>query len=73
VKNKILYAPQRHRMITPIKRYPSLGLNPSSWTHRSPGVIVNELNVREAINSFPAGSLPGLDGMRPQYLKDIIS
>jgi hypothetical protein len=29
--------------------------------------------VREAINSFPAGSSPGLDGMRPQYLKDIIS
>jgi hypothetical protein len=25
------------------------------------------------INSFPAGSSPGLDGMRPQYLKDIIS
>jgi hypothetical protein len=29
-------------------------------------VIVNEQNVREAINSFPAGS-------SPQYLKDIIS
>jgi hypothetical protein len=25
------------------------------------------------INSFPAGSSPGLDSMRPQYLKDIIS
>jgi hypothetical protein len=36
-------------------------------------LIVNEQNVREAINSFPAGSSPGLDGMRPQYLKDIIS
>jgi hypothetical protein len=34
-------------------------------------LIVNEQNVREAINSFPAGSSPGLDGMRPQYLKDI--
>jgi hypothetical protein len=34
---------------------------------------VNEQTVREAINSFPAGSSPGLDGMRPQYLKDIIS
>jgi hypothetical protein len=33
-------------------------------------LIVNEQNVREAINSF---SSPGLDGMRPQYLKDIIS
>jgi hypothetical protein len=41
-----------------------------------PGVfslIVNEQNVREAINSFPVGSSPGLDGMRLQYLKDIIS
>jgi hypothetical protein len=39
-----------------------------------PGVfslIVNEQNVREAINSFPVGSSPGLDGMRLQYLKDI--
>jgi hypothetical protein len=36
-------------------------------------LIVNEQNVREAINSFPAGSSPGLDGMRPQYLKEIIS
>jgi hypothetical protein len=31
-------------------------------------LIVNEQNVREAINSFPAGSSPGLDGMRPQFL-----
>jgi hypothetical protein len=36
-------------------------------------LIVNEQNVRAAINSFPAGSSPGLDGMRPQYMKDIIS
>jgi hypothetical protein len=36
-------------------------------------LIVNEQNVREAINSFPVGSSLGLDGMRPQYLKDIIS
>jgi hypothetical protein len=35
--------------------------------------MVNEQNVREAINSFPAGSSPGLDGLRPQYLKYIIS
>jgi hypothetical protein len=40
VKNKILYAPRRHRMITPIERYPSLGLKPSSWIYRSPGVII---------------------------------
>jgi hypothetical protein len=36
-------------------------------------LIVNEQKIREAINSFPAGSSLGLDGMRPQYLKDIIS
>jgi hypothetical protein len=36
-------------------------------------LIVDEQDIREAINSFPAGSSPGLDGMRPQYLKDIIS
>jgi hypothetical protein len=36
-------------------------------------LIVNEQNVREDINSIPAGSSPGLDGMRPQYLKDVIS
>jgi hypothetical protein len=40
VKNKILYAPRRHRMITPVERYPSLGLKPPSWIHRSPGVII---------------------------------
>jgi hypothetical protein len=32
-------------------------------------LIVNEENFRKAINSFPAGSSPGLDGMRPQYLE----
>jgi hypothetical protein len=36
-------------------------------------LIVNEQNVREAISSFPAGSSPGLNGIRPQYLKDIVS
>jgi hypothetical protein len=36
-------------------------------------LIVNEQNVREALNSFPAGSSAVLDGMRPQYLKYIIS
>jgi hypothetical protein len=36
-------------------------------------LIVNEQNIREPINSFSAGYLPGLDAMRPQYLKEIIS
>jgi hypothetical protein len=46
---------------------------PDPFTPGDISLIVNEQNVREAINSFPAGSSPGLDGMRPQYLKDIIS
>jgi hypothetical protein len=29
--------------------------------------------LEKPINSFPAGSSPGLDSMRPQNLKDIIS
>jgi hypothetical protein len=46
---------------------------PDAFKTEDFSLIVNEQNVREAINSFPAGSSPGLDGMRPQYLKDIIS
>jgi hypothetical protein len=46
---------------------------PDAFKPRDFSLIVNEQNVREAINSFPAGSSAGLDGMRPQYLKDIIS
>jgi hypothetical protein len=46
---------------------------PKPFQTRRHSLIVNEQNVREAINSFPADSSPGLDGMRPQYLKDIIS
>jgi hypothetical protein len=47
---------------------------PKRFQPRDFSLIVNEQNVREAIiNSFPAGSSPGLYGMRPQYLKNIIS
>jgi hypothetical protein len=43
---------------------------PDAFKPKDFSLIVNEQNVREAINSFPASSSPGLDGMRPQYLKD---
>jgi hypothetical protein len=46
---------------------------PDAFKPRDFSLIVNEQNVRDTINSFLAGSSPGLDGMRPQYLKDIIS
>jgi hypothetical protein len=58
------------------KKHPSPSrelFSPDAFKTGNFSLIVNEQNVREAINSFPAGSLPGLDGMRPQYLKDIIS
>jgi hypothetical protein len=34
---------------------------------------VNEIEVKKAINSFPCGSAAGIDGFRPQFLKDMIS
>jgi hypothetical protein len=34
---------------------------------------VNKSEVRQAILSFPAGSACGLDGLRPQHLKDLIT
>jgi hypothetical protein len=58
------------------KKHPSLSgelFFPDPSKPEDISLIVNEQNVREAINSFPVGSSPGLDGMRPQYLKDIIS
>jgi hypothetical protein len=33
---------------------------------------VTEKDIKEAILSFPAGSAGGMDGMRPQHLKDMI-
>ncbi|KAL1448357.1 hypothetical protein WDU94_014016 [Cyamophila willieti] len=36
-------------------------------------ILVTEPIVLKAINGFPAGSSPGLDGLRPQHLKDIVS
>lgn len=34
---------------------------------------VQEKDVQSAISSFPSGSAGGMDGFRPQFLKDIIS
>jgi hypothetical protein len=34
---------------------------------------LNESEVLKGINSFQNGSAPGIDGMRPQFLKDMIS
>jgi hypothetical protein len=56
-----------------LKKHPSPSRElffPDAFKTGDFSLIVNEQNVREAINSFPAGSSPGLDGMRPQ---DIIS
>jgi hypothetical protein len=58
------------------KKHPSPSrelFSPDAFKTGDSSLIVNEQNVPEAINSFLAGSSPGLDGMRPQYLKDIIS
>ena len=33
---------------------------------------VTEIEVRQAVLSFPAGSSGGPDGMRPQHLKDML-
>jgi len=36
-------------------------------------IAVQERDVIEAIKSFPAGSAGGVDGLRPQHLKDMTS
>jgi hypothetical protein len=44
--------------------------NPPENDH--PALIVNESDILKSINSFPCGSAPGIDGMRPQFLKDMV-
>jgi len=39
--------------------------------HSCPPLVVQESDVIEAVKSFPAGSAGGVDGMRPQHLKDL--
>jgi len=41
--------------------------------NNTPPLIVQELSIIDAIKSFPAGSSGGIDGLRPQHLKDMIS
>ena len=41
--------------------------------NNSPPLVVQERAIIDAIKSFPAGSAGGVDGLRPQYLKDMIS
>jgi hypothetical protein len=38
-----------------------------------PVLSVNESDVLRGINSFCCGSAPGIDGMRPQFLQDMVS
>ena len=37
------------------------------------GFSPSSIDIEKAINSFPIGSAGGLDGLRPQHLKDMIS
>jgi len=41
--------------------------------HSCQPLVVQESDIIEAIKSFPAGSAGGVDGMRPQHLKDLIN
>jgi Reverse transcriptase (RNA-dependent DNA polymerase) len=41
--------------------------------HSCQPLVVQESDVIEAVKSFPAGSAGGVDGMRPQHLKDLIN
>jgi hypothetical protein len=66
----VRYIPRRKRPFHAQKKKSLHALNIKTGDF---SLIVNEQNVREAINSFPVGSSPFLDGTRPQYLKDIIS
>ena len=45
--------------------------SPSSLT--PPPLVVLDRDILDAIKSFPAGSAGGIDGMRPQHLKDLTS
>ena len=38
----------------------------------SASLQVSSVDIRRAISSFPNGSAGGLDGIRPQHLKDLL-
>lgn len=53
---------------------PSREINlPERPTKENEFYTVNEKEVKKAINSFKNGSASGLDGLSPQYIKDMIS
>lgn len=53
---------------------PSRELNfPPAPNNSENAIQVDSIKVHNAIQSFPAGSSGGIDGLRPQHLKDIIS
>jgi hypothetical protein len=57
----------KHGSLASFQSFP----NPPENDHLA--LIVNESNILKSINSFPCGSAPGIDGMRPQFLKDMVS
>jgi hypothetical protein len=44
---------------------------PSSDHESSSPLVLGQVDIVEAIKSFPSGSAGGLDGIRPQHLKDL--
>ena len=61
------------RLKHPPKKPPSSDAFPLSDENIvHPPLIVQESAIIEAIKSFPAGSAGGIDGLRPQHLKDLI-
>ena len=53
---------------------PSRPLNfPEPPAANSEVLVVSEREVYKGIHSFPSGSAAGIDGLRPQHLKDMVS
>jgi hypothetical protein len=50
-----------------------LSYDPDPPENNNHNLSLNESEVLKCINSFPNGSAPRIDGMRPQFLKDMIS
>ncbi len=78
-------APHDERTLTALRaKHPPRAVSSSgpvttdSSSQRSPPhtfqqtLIIHERDVINAVKSFPAGSAGGLDGMRPQHLKDMM-
>jgi hypothetical protein len=67
------------RLKHPPRRDVSSNAAPATVQHIHPNslppspLIVQNRDIIDAIKSFPAGSAGGIDGMRPQHLKDLTS